>query len=224
MSAGTLLPLNLLLILNFKTKEDNRMAGPDMQQQEFQLANSLKVSGPGVSNKLATFSAKASAVMAARMLDFVREMSLGSEDFSQRQSDYWIFVLQDYPSPLIERAFHQWVKQSKHMPVPSEIITMLDAMIEAERQDGVARETERYLAEMQETRRQLAEAGQPQGEAQYYELMKKAFEVVQGFPSLPDPNRVPTLKQRLRQVQQERAVRKPVANTEAASVTVEQAG
>jgi hypothetical protein len=158
------------------------------------------------------------------MLDFVREMSLGSEEFTQRQSDYWIFVLQDYPSPLIERAFHQWVKQSKHMPVPSEIIAMLDAMIEAERQDGVARETERYLAEMQETRRQLAEAGQPHGEAQYYELMKKALAVVQGFPSLPDPNRAPAFKQRLQQVQRERAVRKPVTNTETAFVTVEQAG
>jgi len=200
------------------------MANHEVQPRQPQLTHPPKASGRSASNKLATFSVKASAVTAARMLDFVREMSLGSEDFTQRQSDYWIFVLQDYPSPLIERAFHQWVKQSKHMPVPSEIITMLDAMIEAERQDGVARETERYLAEMQETRRQLAEAGQPQGEAQYYELMKKAFEVVQGFPSLPDPNRVPTLKQRLRQVQQERAVRKPVANTEAASVTVEQAG
>jgi hypothetical protein len=158
------------------------------------------------------------------MLDFVREMSLGSEDFTQRQSDYWIFVLQDYPSPFIERAFHQWVKQSKHMPVPSEIIAMLDAMIEAERQDGVARATKRYLAEMQETRRLLAEAGQPHGETQYYELMKKACEVVKGFPSLPNPNRVPVLKQRLQQVQQQRAVRKPVANSEPASVTVEQAG
>ena len=157
------------------------------------------------------------------MLDFVREMSLGSEDFTQRQSDYWIFVLQDYPSPLIERAFHQWVKQSKHMPVPSEIIVMLDAMIEAERQDRVARETKRYLAEMQETRRQLAEAGQPQGEAQYYELMKKALQVVQGFPSHPDPNRVPTFQQRWQQVQQERTARKPVAHAPA-SVTVEQAG
>ena len=158
------------------------------------------------------------------MLDFVREMSLGSEDFTQRQSDYWIFVLQDYPSPLIESAFHQWVKQSKHMPVPSEIIAMLDAMIAAERQDGIARETKRYLAEMQETRRQLAEAGQPHGETQYYELMKKACEVVQGFPSLPNPNRVPALKQRLQQLQQERAARKPVANAELASLTIEQAG
>jgi hypothetical protein len=158
------------------------------------------------------------------MLDFVREMSLGSEDFTQRQSDYWIFVLQDYPSPFIERAFHQWVKQSKHMPVPSEIIAMLDAMIEAERQDGVAKETKRYLAEMQATRRLLAEAGQPHGETQYYELMKKACEVVQGFPSLPDPNRVPRLQQRWKQIQQERTGRKPVANAEPASVTVEQAG
>jgi hypothetical protein len=216
----------LLLILNFRNKEDIEitMANHEVQQRELKLTHTPQASGHSASNKLATFSVKASAVTAARMLDFVREMSLGSEDFTQRQSDYWIFVLQDYPSPLIESAFHQWVKQSKHMPVPSEIIAMLDAMIAAERQDGIARETKRYLAEMQETRRQLAEAGQPHGETQYYELMKKACEVVQGFPSLPNPNRVPALQQRLKQVQQERAVRKPVANAEPGSVKVEQAG
>jgi hypothetical protein len=200
------------------------MASREVQQRELKLTHTPQASGHSACNKLATFSVKASAVTAARMLDFVREMSLGSEDFTQRQSDYWIFVLQDYPSPFIERAFHQWVKQSKHMPVPSEIIAMLDAMLEAERQDGVAGATKRYLAEMQETRRLLAEAGQPHGETQYYELMKKACEVVKGFPSLPNPNRVPVLKQRLKQVQQQRAVRKPVVNAEPASVTVEQAG
>jgi hypothetical protein len=215
----------LLLILNFRNKEDLEitMAHHEVQQRELNLTHTPKASGHSASNKLATFSVKASAVTAARMLDFVREMSLGSEDFTQRQSDYWIFVLQDYPSPLIERAFHRWVKQSKHMPVPSEIIAMLDAMIEAERQEGVARETKRYLAEMQETRRQLAEAGQPHGEAQYYELMKKACEVVKGFPSLSDRNQVPTLKQRLKQARQQSAVRKPIAKAEPARVTVEQA-
>lgn len=194
------------------------MAGPDMQQQEFQLANSLKVSGPGVSNKLAMFSAKASAVMAARMLDFVREMSLGSEDFSQRQSDYWVFVLQDYSPPLIERAFHQWVKQSKHMPVPSEILSILDAMVEANRRDGTARDTEYYLADLRETRQRLAEAGEPYGPAQCHGLLKEALERVKKFPALPDPNHVPTLKERLARAEQERVVqRKPAGKVETAS-------
>ncbi len=159
------------------------------------------------------------------MLDFVREMSLGSEDFSQRQSDYWILVLQDYPATLIECAFHQWVKQSKHMPVPSEIIAMIDAMVEAEHRDGIARETERYVVEMRDTRRQLAEAGQAYGEAQYYQLMKKALEVVKNFPPLPDPNRLPALKERLARARQGRAsLRKPAANAEAAPRAAEQAG
>ena len=173
------------------------MPNQDLQQQELYLTNTPKVNGRSASNKLAMFSAKASAVTAARMLDFVREMSLGSEDFSQRQSDYWIFVLQDYPSSLIERAFHQWVKQSKHMPVPSEIITMLNAMVEADRRDIVAHETERYLVEIRETRQRLAEAGQPYGEAQYYDLIKKALEIMKNFPPFPAPNQPPKLKERL---------------------------
>ncbi|MGA7927692.1 MAG: hypothetical protein WCA20_17090 [Candidatus Sulfotelmatobacter sp.] len=61
------------------------MANHEVQQRELQLSNTPKASGHSASNKLATFSGKASAVMAARMLDFVREMSLGGEDFTQRQ-------------------------------------------------------------------------------------------------------------------------------------------
>jgi hypothetical protein len=213
--AGITLPLNLLLILNLKNKEDEEIIMPsrEKQQQELQLTNISRASGHSASNKLATFSVKASAVTAARMLDFVREMSLGSEDFSQRQSDYWIFLLQDYPPPLIERAFHEWVKQSKHMPVPSEIVAILDSMVKAEHQDELAKETEHYLVRMRETRRQLAEAGQPYGEAQYHELMKKALEIVKSFPSLPDPKRVPAFKERLVRAEQGRAtLRKPTGN------------
>lgn len=157
------------------------------------------------------------------MLDFVREMSLGSEDFSQRQADYWIFVLQDYPPPLIKRAFHQWVKQSKHMPVPSEIIAILDEMVEAERRDRITRETNHYLVEMRDTRQRLAEAGQPHGEVQYYELIKEALETVKNFPPFPDPNHPPTIKERLARAQQERdAPRKPAAKVERAPRAREQ--
>jgi hypothetical protein len=152
------------------------------------------------------------------MLDFVREMSLGSEDFSQRQSDYWIFVLQDYPSPLIERAFHEWVKKSKHMPVPSEIIAILDGMAEAQRQSTIASETERYLAELRETRQRLAEADQPYGPAQYSGLIKEALERVKNFPALPDPKRLPALKERLARVGQDHSERrKPAGRVTAAS-------
>ena len=81
------------------------MSQQNSRRQELQLARMREASAPSASNKLATYSAKASAVSAVKMLDFVREMSLGTEEFSQRQADYWIFILQDYAPPLIERAF-----------------------------------------------------------------------------------------------------------------------
>lgn len=217
-SAGTPLPLSLLLILNFNHPEDVEIVMPsqEKQPQEFHLANTLKASERNGSNKLATSSAKASAVTAARMLDFVREMSLGSEDFSQRQSDYWIFVLQDYSPPLIERAFHRWVKQSKHMPVPSEIITMLEAMVAEEERDRVAGKTKLYLNEMRDTRRRLADSGQPCGEAQYYSLMKEALQVVKNFPAFRNPNRPLILRERLARAQPiQPALRKSVAKVDA---------
>jgi len=151
------------------------------------------------------------------MLDFVREMSLSSEDLSQRQSDYWIFVLQSYPPHLIEHAFHQWVRKSKHMPVPSEIIEILDGMMESERQEALTSKTENYLAELRETRHQLADAGQLYGDEQYHQLMKKALEILKQVPQPPDPTRLPLLKERLARARQEKALqRKPVAKAEAA--------
>jgi hypothetical protein len=221
-SAGIPLPLSLLLILNFNHPEDVKivMPGQEKQLQEFHLANTLKVSERNGSNKLAMSSAKASAVTAARMLDFVREMSLGSEDFSQRQSDYWIFVLQDYSPPMIERAFHRWVKQSKHMPVPSEIITILDAMVADEERDRVAGKTKLYLNEMRDTRQRLADSGQPCGEAQYHSLMKEALEVVKSFPAFRNPNRPLMLRERLARAHPiQPAPRKSVAKVDAEPLT-----
>ena len=181
-------------------------------------------SGPNASNKLAVFSAKASAVTAAKMLDFVREMSLGSEDFTQRQADYWIFILQDYAPSLIEQAFHQWVKRSKHMPVPSEIVEILDALVEKDRQHSVTRRTEQYVSELRETRRQLADAGQPCGEAQYHGLIKKALETIKQFPAPPDPNRFVAFRERLARAEKERAAkRRPVANVHKATQDTRQA-
>jgi len=178
------------------------------RQPELQLTHTPKASGPSGSNKLATFSAKVSAVTAAKMLDFVREMSLGSEEFSQRQADYWIFILQDYPPAQIERAFHQWVKQSKHMPVPSEIIAILEGMAAAERQKFAAQQTQDYVAEMRDTRRQLAAAGEAYGEDQYREVMKKALEAIKKIPAAPDPNRLFSLKERLAKAQKEKSAQR----------------
>jgi hypothetical protein len=213
--------------LNFKNKEEIEifMATREKPQQELHLTNMAMASGRSASNKLVTFSVKASAVTAAKMLDFVREMSLGSEEFTQRQSDYWIFVLQTYPPALIERAFHEWVKQSKHMPVPSEIIAMLDAMVEADRQKAIHTETKRYIADMQETRRQLAVVGLPQGEQQYHQLMKEALEVARQFPPFPDPNRPPAFTMRLARIRQNGVtLRKPAANVAVTPRTGKQAG
>ena len=144
------------------------------------------------------------------MLDFVREMSLGNEDLSQRQADYWIFILQDYAPPLIERAFHQWVKHSKHMPVPSEIVAILDGMLEAERQKSVTQRTEDYVSELRETRHVLEEAGELSGEEQYHALMKRALDAIKKIPAAHDPNRRLVLKQRLARMQAEKiSLRKP---------------
>jgi hypothetical protein len=135
--------------------------------------------------------------MAATMLDFVREMSLGTENFTQRQSDYWIWVLQAYEPRLIQQAFHKWVKKSKHMPVPSEILEMLDAMVEAERQAFAAKETQRYLDELRVTRERLAAEGLPQGPEQLHGILQQAAGMVKSFPSLPHPNRAWAAKQAL---------------------------
>jgi len=154
-------------------------------------------------------SGKASVVMAAKMLDFVREMSLGTEDFTQRQSDYWIFVLQEYPPHCIEQAFHQWVKKSKHMPVPSEIIEILDDMIAAERRAAAASETTYYLNELRETRRRLENEGLPYGQAQFHSILRKAVEIAKNFPEPPDATRAHELKERFAKTRQ--TPRKPVA-------------
>jgi len=116
--------------------------------------------------------------------------------------------LQSYAPHLIERAFHQWVKKSKHMPVPSEIIEILNGLIEVERIESMAKETQRYLAELRETREKLAAEGLPYGEAQVHLILKQAVEIVKNFPVLPDPNRVYTLKERLARARE--ASRKPV--------------
>jgi hypothetical protein len=216
--AGSSLSLSLFLILKLKNNQEEKaivMPKQDMQQPELRLTSVSKGSELGGSNKLAMSSAKASAVTAARMLDFVREISLGGEDISQRQSDYWIFVLKDYSPLQIERAFHQWVRRSKHMPVPSEILAILEASLEAERQDASAAETRRYVAELQETRQRLAQAGLPYGDAQYHGLMKEVMEVVHRFPLLPHPHRIPTLRERLERTQPAQAERrKPAAKVE----------
>lgn len=160
--------------------------------RELQLASERSES-----RKLVTSSVNPSAVMAATMLDFVREMSLGTENFTQRQSDYWIWVLQAYEPRLIQQAFHKWVKKSKHMPVPSEILEMLDAMVEAERQAFAAKETQRYLDELRATRECLAAEGLPQGPEQLHGILQQAAGMVKSFPSLPHPNRAWAAKQAL---------------------------
>ena len=183
-----------------------------MEQQKLGLANTELPSERNESNKLVTSSKKASAVMAARMLDFVREMSLGTEDFTQRQSDYWIFALQSYPPRLIESAFNQWVQKSKHMPVPSEIIALLNGMIEKERQASIAKKTDLYLRELRETRQKLAAEGLAYGEVQVHSILRKAAEIVKSFPELPNPNRAYALKERL--AQERRMSRKSVQRAE----------
>ena len=190
-------------------------------EQNLRLANAGRASERRESNKLAMSLGRASAVTAAKMLDFVREMSLGSEDFTQRQSDFWIFALQRYPPKLIEEAFHQWVRKSKHMPVPSEIIEILDSMLAAERREAVAKETTRYLNELRGTREKLAAEGLPYGDAQVHSILKKAAEIVKRFPEVPSTNRS-ALKERLCQSQQIR--RKPVRREDTTAQNIDRSG
>jgi hypothetical protein len=155
------------------------------------------VNAPRNSNKLAPYSGKASAAMTANMLHLVREMSLDSEDFSQRQSDYWIWVMQGYPPCHIETAFHRWMKKSKFMPKPAEVIEILEEILQAERQVAAEQKTSLYLSEVRETREQLATAGLPYGQAQVHSILKQAVARIKTFPPFPNPNRALTVKERL---------------------------
>ena len=146
---------------------------------------------------IAPYSARASAVTAAKMLDLAREMLLVSEDLSQRQSDFWIFELSLYPAHLIEKAWHSWVRGNKFMPVPGEIIAILEKLSEADVAERRLREDAARLAEEREIREQLKAAGEPYGLDQYRNLMKEALERVKSIPSPPDPNRRIELKQRI---------------------------
>ena len=102
------------------------------------------------------------------------------------------------------------------MPVPSEIITILDAMVADEERDRVAGKTKLYLNEMRDTRQRLADSGQPCGEAQYRDLMKEALEVVKSFPAFRNPNRPLMLRERLARAQPiQPALRKSVAKVDA---------
>ena len=93
------------------------------------------------------------------------------------------------------------------MPVPSEIITMLDAMVADEERDKVAG--------IRDTRQRLADSGQPCGEAQYHNLMKEALEVVKNFPAFRNPNRPLMLRERLARAHQiQPAPRKSVAKVD----------
>lgn len=159
-------------------------------------------------NRLAQFSRKPSAVMAANMIDFAREMLLVREDMTQRQSDFWVFELSFYPPHLIQEAFHHWVRNSKFMPVPSEILDILDRMAGAERQQRMLQEGEAQQRECREIRDQLKAAGEPYGMEQYRNLMQEALERIKSHAPLPDPNRRMELKERLARAMQERAARK----------------
>jgi hypothetical protein len=159
-------------------------------------------------NRLALFSRKPSAVMAANMIDFARELLLVREDMTQRQSDFWVFELSFYPPHLIQQAFHQWVKNKKFMPIPSEILDILDRMVEGERQQRIAGETKVYLEECRQIRERLQAAGEPSGLEQYRSLMDQALRRIKSHAPLPDPNRRMELKDRLARAQLERSARK----------------
>jgi hypothetical protein len=152
--------------------------------------------------------------MAANMIDFARELLLVREDITQRQSDFWVFELSFYPPHLIQDAFHQWVRNSKFMPVPSEILDILDRMAGAERQQRQFEEDNAKHRECREIREQLKAAGEPYGIEQYRGIMADALERLKSLAPLPDPNRRVELKERLARAQQERATvrKKPAAS------------
>jgi hypothetical protein len=139
------------------------------------------------------------------MLDFAREMLLVGEDLSQRQSDYWVFELSLYPAHLIEKAFHKWVRERKFMPVPAEIVGILEKLVEADQLERQLREDATALKECREIREQLKAAGEPYGLAQMQSILREATERIKKSAPLPDPNRRRTLKERIAQAQAERA-------------------
>src|ERR1700683_5097854 len=156
---------------------------PDQRTTDLLLVKS-KLS----SNEIAISSSRApdalSVVDAVKMLHCVREIALAtSDDFTQTQTDCWIFTLQQYPAALIERAGYEYVKRSKQMPKLSEIVEILDGMIKVERQNASAEKTKKYQAELEDNRRKLQEAGLPSGMEQFAQLMKMAQETANKFPS-----------------------------------------
>jgi hypothetical protein len=146
--------------------------------------------------------------MAANMIDFARELLLVREDMTQRQSDFWVFELSFYPPHLIQQTFHHWVRNSKFMPVPSEILDILDRMVEGERQHCMMAEGQAKMRECREIRERLKAAGEPYGMEQYQNVWREALERVKKFPALPDPNRRMELKERLARAWAERTMRK----------------
>jgi len=160
------------------------------------------------SQAIARYSAKASAVTVAKMLDFAREMLLVSEPLSQRQSDFWIFELRVYRSDLIQRAFYEWVRTSKFMPVPAEIIRILEKLDDADKLDRRIAEDAAKIEECREIRERLKAAGEPYGLAQVRKLMGEALERIKKEAPPPDPTRIPILKERLARAQAEREARR----------------
>jgi hypothetical protein len=150
------------------------------------------------------------------MIDFARELLLVREDLTQRQSDFWILELSFYPAHLVELAFHQWVRNSKFMPVPSEILDILDRMVEAERQQRMIQEGQAQLEQCRQIREQMQAAGEPSGLDQYRTVMREALERIKNHAPLPSPNRRMELKERLARAQRERAAvrKKPAASAE----------
>lgn len=173
-------------------------------------------SGPNGSNRLEPYSRKASAVATARALDLLVEIQLGGEPLTERQSDVWMFLLEGYRPHLIDQAFHRWVKISKHMPVPSEIIAIIEELREAEAEATKRADDAARIAECRDIRRKLAAAGEPCGLEQYRAVMGAALQRLKTFPAFPDPNRRVELKARLARAQQERAARKKPITAEGA--------
>ena len=171
------------------------MSNRYMSNQSKHLAR--RANEPSGSNVIERYSAKASAVMAARMLDFTREMLLVKEDLWQRQADNWLFELRLYPAHLIEKAFHTWVRQSKFMPVPAEIIGILEKLVEADQLERRLREDAAKLEECREIREQLQAGGEPCGLEQVRKLLGEALDRIKKQAPLPDPNQIPLLKERL---------------------------
>lgn len=112
----------------------------------------------------------------------------------------WENALSKQPPDAIEWAFTEHLKAGQYFPKPAEIVGWIGQW-HTQRRDS---KQQQQIEDARRTRERLRAEGQPAGEEQLAETIKRLVEVAKKFPEPPSPMRRVELKERIARAQAER--------------------